>query len=292
MDQEQEYVKFFGERMEKTKVRKIKIIGAVSAVIAVFLFVWIFLVRSVTPNAGFEAVLIHKPIIFGHGGVDPATVKTGRKYIWFSTKHVLVYTQPRQFEVHFEDLMSSDGVPLDFDAVLRLRVIDAYRLISVFGEYWYENNVYSEFRNRVRQSVRKHGMNETAIDTKAIDAIDAEVSEAMRQYIASVKLPVEFVDVTVGKANPPDSIKDQRVATAAQQQRILTENERKKAEDARENAERSRAKADNVYRVDMQLSPDQFLRLETIKMQREVCAEGKCTFIFGGGVTPTLDVKK
>ena len=41
----------------------------------------------------------------------------------------------------------------------------------------------------------------------------------------------------------------------------------------------------------MSLSPDQFLRLETIKMQREVCANGKCTFLLGG-VVPTLDVGK
>ena len=46
----------------------------------------------------------------------------------------------------------------------------------------------------------------------------------------------------------------------------------------------------------MQLSPEQFLRLETIKMQHEVCGEkGKagCTFLVGAGsVSPVYDVKK
>ena len=110
----------------------------------------------------------------------------------------------------------------------------------------------------------------------------------MEAYIASAKLPVRLIQVTVGKANPPDSIKGQRIETATQQQRVLTEAQRKLAEDARKLAEKSRADADNAYRQAMQLSPDQFLRLETIKMQKEACAKGgtTCTFILGN--TPAL----
>ena len=45
---------------------------------------------SVTPDAGEEAVLIHKPYIFGSGGVDDTPVETGLKYTWFSTSYVTV----------------------------------------------------------------------------------------------------------------------------------------------------------------------------------------------------------
>lgn len=76
---------------------------------------------------------------------------------------------------------------------------------------------------------------------------------------------MKLVQVTVGKANPPDAIKNQRIATAEQQQRALTEQQKKLAEDQREQAELSRAKADNAYRNAMTLSAEQFLRLETIK---------------------------
>lgn len=149
----------------------------------------------------------------------------------------------------------------------------------------------------MRQAVRKHGMNETAIDTKAIDAIDEEVTKAMEKYLAEAKLPVKLIQITVGKANPPDSIKHQRIETATQQQRIKTERERKLAEDSRKDAERSRAAADNAYREAMQLNPDQFLRLEAIKMQRDVCGSGKggCQFIITGadtGVTPVYKVNR
>lgn len=242
------------------------------------------------PGPGEEAVLVKQPLIFGHGGVDQEPVKTGLTFRAWTTGSYIVNMQPQQFQVHFDDLMSSDGVPLDFDAVVRLQVVDSVRLISAFGEHWYDNNVQKEFSNRVRQAVRKHGMNETAINTTAVDAIDSEVSAAMEEYIKQAALPLKLIQVTVGRANPPDSIKNQRVETAAQEQRVITEQRKKLAEDARLNAERSRAEADNAYRLSMQLSPEQFLRLENIKMQRDVCSSGKCTFILGNA-TPIIDAR-
>ena len=59
-------------------------------------------------------------------------------------------------------------------------------------------------------------------------------------------------------------------------------------------AETSRADADNAYRESMHLSPEQFIQLETIKMQREVCGyNGKatCTFI-QNGATPVYNLNK
>ena len=261
--------------------------------VVLMLFFFVFMIRAVKPDAGVEAVLVHKPIIFGHGGVDITPVKTGRSYVWFTTEPIYVNMQPIQYNEHFEDLMSSDGVPLDFDSIIRLKVIDSVSLIRDFGPHWYEKNVQAEFRNRVRQAVRKHGMNETAIDTKAIDAIDAEVSVAMTKCVQDAKLPLKMMDVTVGKANPPDSIKSQRVETAAQQQRVLTEHQRKLAEDARKQAETSRAASDNAYREAMGMAPNQFIQLENIKMMKDVCKDGKCTFIVAPStVSPIIDIRK
>jgi hypothetical protein len=96
--------------------------------------------------------------------------------------------------------------------------------------------------------------------------------------------------MTVGRANPPDAIKNQRIETAAQEQRANTEKQRKLAEDQRLQAELSRANADNAYRNQMSLSPEQFLRLEAIHMQRDVCAKGGCTFI-AGDVTPVISTR-
>jgi len=245
---------------------------------------------SVAPDAGFEAVLIRKPILFGHGGVVADPVKTGRSYVALTTKAIMVDMRPLQAKIHFEDFMSSDGVPLDFDAVIRVRITDSVRMIEKFGPEWYAGNVEAELVNRVRQEIRKHGMNETAINSTAVDEIDQKVTGSMESYIKDTGIPIQMIAFTVGKANPPDSIKHQRVETAAQEQRVNTERQRTLAENARLSAEQSRANADNAYREAMKLSPDQFLQLESIKMQQAACAAGHCTFIIGHGVTPVLPV--
>jgi len=228
--------------------------------------------------------------MFGHGSVDPESVKTGRTFIAWTTKAVYVNMQPRQYPVHFDDFMSKDGVPLDFDAVIRLQVTDSVRLIRDFGPEWYEKNVQAEFANRTRQAIRKHGMNEVAIETTAIDAIDAEISGAMAEYLTEAKLPVRLIQVTVGKANPPDSIKSQQIETATQQQAILTQKQRRLAEGERKAAEQSRANADKAYQTEMGLSSDQFVMLEWFKAFREVCGGGRCTVVTNGAATPVINV--
>lgn len=64
---------------------------------------------SVAPNAGEEAVLIRKPMFFGHGGVDGSPVRTGRTYVAWTTEHVIVNMQPVAFQQAFDDMNSSDG---------------------------------------------------------------------------------------------------------------------------------------------------------------------------------------
>ena len=246
-------------------------------------------------GAGEEVVLVKKPWFIGHGGVDPEPIRTGSSWGAASTSGVVVNVLPQTRVADIPDTMTSDGVPISFHTALTFRVTDSVRLISKFGEKWYDNNLSAAFQALVRQAVRKHGMNETAISTTAIDSIDQEIRQGLLAFIKQKDLPVELITVTVGKANPPDSVKDQRIATATQQQRLQTENQRKLAEDARKDAETSRAAADNAYRLAMSLSPEQFLQLEAIKMQAEACGpEGKatCTFIQGAGVSPVYNLGK
>jgi hypothetical protein len=239
-----------------------------------------------SPDAGHEIVLIDKPWFFGHGGVESEPVKTGRSYGAITTEGVDVYMQPQKFDVQLPDTMTSDGVPITFHAIVVVQVNDSVSLIKNFGPHWYANNMEEPFRTMVRQAVRKRGMNETAISTSALDAIDAEIRDSLAAFIETKGLPVKLVTMTVGRANPPDAIKNQRIETATQEQRIQTEKQTKLAEDERTKAEQSRANADNAYREAMHLSPEQFIQLETIKMQRAVCGEGKtnCTFIQNGAL--------
>ena len=246
------------------------------------------------PDAGYEAVLVKKPYFFGHGGVDSQPVQSGLTYVAASTEVIYVCMQPIQQEVKLDDLMTRDGVPVSFDAVIRVQVLDSVDLIRRFGQQWYENNVERQFSNLIRQSVRNRGLNEVAIDSSAVDAIDHEVGTGMEQYLKQITMPVNLVAVTVGRAIPPDAIKNQRIETAEQQQRIITEGQRKLAEDARKAAETSRADADNAYRNSMNMSPDQYLEMLRINMQRDACMNGNthCTLILNGSKSPTiLDAK-
>jgi regulator of protease activity HflC (stomatin/prohibitin superfamily) len=243
------------------------------------------------PDAGHEVVLVEKPWFFGHGGVNSEPVRTGRTFTALTTDGVDVEMRPQRFEEDMPDTMTSDGVPVSFHAIITLRVTDSVALIKSFGQQWYANNVQQAFANFVRQAVRKRGMNEVAISTTALDAIDAEVRGDLTAFLAAQHLPVELMTMTVGKANPPDAIKNQRVETATQEQRVQTEKQIKLAEDQRKLAEESRAAADNAYRQAIGLSPEQYVQLKRIEMERAVCNEGKCTFIENSSALPAFNVR-
>jgi regulator of protease activity HflC (stomatin/prohibitin superfamily) len=244
---------------------------------------------TVSPDAGHQVVLIQKPMIFGHGGVDPEPVATGREFIALTTQDVDVNMQPQKYEVEMDDIQTSDGVPITFHAIVVLQITDAVKLISVFGPQWYENNVLEPYKTMVRQQVRQHSMNETAISTVALDQIDNSIKSDLETFLKEKGLPVKLVTMTVGKANPPENVKHQRIETATQEQRIQTEMQTAKAEIQRKQAEQNRAEADNAYRESMHLSPEQFIELKKIEMQREACAHGTC--IFGNG-TPIINTGK
>ena len=254
--------------------------------------------RTVTPDAGHEAVLVRKPLIFGSGGVDPNPVKTGLKYVAFTTSSVDVNMQPMRIDSEFTDLMTSDGVPIDFHAVITVQVTDSVKLVRDFGAelasngpgFWIRN-LDQPFRTAVRDSVKTHGMNEMAIQATAAEAVDRVVTEHLLTIIKDTGVPVRILDVSLGRANPPDAILHQRVETAAQEQRINTEKQKKLAEDQRKMAEESRAAADQAYNQKMGLNTEQYVALRAIEMQREVCAKGNCTFLFGGNATPLLNLR-
>jgi regulator of protease activity HflC (stomatin/prohibitin superfamily) len=243
------------------------------------------------PDAGHEVVLVDKPWFFGHGGVEAESVKTGRTWAAITTEGVDVYMQPQKFEVDMPDTMTSDGVPVTFHAIIALQVTDSVSLIKNFGPSWYVNNLEQPYASMVRQAVRKRGMNEVAISTTALDVIDNEIRDALQAFIQNKKLPVQLVTMTVGRANPPDAIKSQRIETAAQEQRVQTEKQIKLAEDQRKSAEESRAAADNAYRQAIGLSPEQYVQLKRIEMELKVCDEGKCTFIDNSSGGLALNVK-
>ena len=128
--------------------------------------------------------------------------------------------------------MTSDGVPITFHAIMVLKVTDSWSSSRTSGPEWVSQQPgSSRSRPWSRQAVRKRGMNETAISTVALDEIDREINDQLMAFMKQKSLPVELVTMTVGRANPPDSVKNQRIETATQEQRIQTEKQKKLAED-------------------------------------------------------------
>jgi len=254
--------------------------------------------RTVQPDAGHEAVLVRKPLLFGSGGVDPTPVKTGLKYVAFTTTGIDVNMQPMRIDVEFSDLMTMDGVPIDFHSVLTLQVSDSVKLVRDFGQdfvddkpgFWIRN-LEQPYRTAVRDAVKAHGMNEMAIQATAAEAVDKVVTEHLLTIIKETGVPVRLLDMSLGRANPPDAILHQRVETAAQEQRINTEKQKKLAEDQRKMAEESRAAADQAYNQKMGLNAEQYVALQAIQMQRDVCGKGTCTFLYGGNAVPLINMK-
>ena len=251
------------------------------------------------PNAGHQTVWVIKPFFFGHGGIDPIPVTTGRSYGALTSDAVDVNMLPQRIDMEFDDMMTKSGVPVSFHVVATCQITNAVKLVSQFGAeaddkggwgFW-NRNLDQPIRTAVRDAVKKRDMQEMAIDQSAADAVGDEVAAATVKIIKQTGVPLTCSAVNVGRVNPPDAIKNQRIETAAQEQRAITEQQRKLAEDQRKAAESSRAAADNAYRQQMQLSPEQFIQLEQIKMQSKVCASGNCTMLIGGGsAVPLINI--
>jgi hypothetical protein len=224
---------------------------------------------NVAPGAGEEAVLIHKPYIFGHGGIDEKPVETGRQYEWFSTSYVIVSMLPQKFDEKLDDAASNDNTLLDFNTQIQLQVEDNKSpvLIKNYGKDWYVNVIQEVYRNTVRNYISKFGPFDLMSNREVLDSINFAVKNDMERYIdeLSVKsgeLPIDVVNVVVGRAIPNEKQKAEMDNTAAATQAKRTEESRYEMLKAKEAAERQRAIADKAYQEEMGLNADQFIQLK------------------------------
>ncbi|MBA3753934.1 MAG: hypothetical protein H0X01_07335 [Nitrospira sp.] len=241
----------------------------------------------ITPSidAGHEGVLVSKPILFGHGGVDPTPATTGRALVAPTTEVIDVDIRPIQHSEHF-DIISAENAPVSFDAFLIANVLEGRspELISRFGPNWYANNVKEAFRTFVREEVQKYQLFE--LTTKP--ATRAKLQEAVEQEVRArlfdkPGLPIRLNRVVIGSILPPKSVLEQTAETIKQEQRKITMVEFQKAEEAREKAERQRGIADRAYREHLGLSAPEFVDLRRVEVQKEIVqhAPSALTIIMG-----------
>ena len=225
-----------------------------------------------TIDAGHEGVLVEKPLLFGHGGVDPIPIGTGRQMVAVTTEVIDVDIRPIQYSEHF-DIISAENAPVSFDAFFIANVMAGRSpdLVARFGPHWYVNNVKEAFRTIVREEVQKYPLFELttkpAIRTLLQNAIDKEVR---MNIIEKHKMPLVLNRVVVGSILPPKGVLEQTAETIKQEQRRITMIEFQKAEEAREKAEKQRGIADRAYREQLGLTAPEFVDLRRIEVQKEI----------------------
>lgn len=230
----------------------------------------------VAPEAGEEGVKVHKPWIFGSGGVDMTPVETGLEYTWLSTDYVIVNMLPQAYDEDLDDATSNDNTLLDFNTQIQLQVKDNMSpvLIKNYGANWYNSVIKEVYRNTVRGYISKYGPFDLMSNREVLDSINLFVKNDMQNYIALLsskqgELPIDVVNVVVGRAIPNERQKAEMDATAAATQAKRTEESRRDMLVAREAAERQRAIADKAYQEELGLTTDQFIQLRAWEIIKE-----------------------
>ncbi len=237
---------------------------------------------------GHEAVLIMNPLIFGHGGVDPEPVRPGTAIVAPTTSAYDVGMFPFTIDEEFDDIMPKDNNPIDYHAALRLRITNSVELISKFQWEWYKNNLQRPFQTMNRQIVRQYSMPELALQQEVVDTVEKSLEGEVSIFLKAKGIPVVVEGITLGRISPNKAIISAYNDTGVQQQQAKTQHQRKLAEDARKEAETSRALADKAYQDTLGLSTSQFIQLQQIKM----CGEkDNCSVFLGAAPTPIVGTK-
>ena len=224
-----------------------------------------------TIDADEEGVLIYKPWVFGAGGVDPTPITTGLTWTVWSTQVERFKIVPIRYDEEFSDVITDDGTPVSFDGYLTLKVQEGKTpiLLTTGGVEWYYNNVSKTFRALLRDTASTYTVEDLSGDADTRNQLKATVAEQVTAHIAEVELPLDVVEVEIGKILPPREVLAETERTAAAAQRVKSEDSLKLAEDARRERENSRAAADKEYMNEMGFSPDQYLVSRSIEIERE-----------------------
>lgn len=265
--------------------------GSSIFVTVVLLFTWAFGIHRINVGEGQEAVLLMKPYIFGKGGIDSTPIPTGSQWVAITTEAISYPVVPQEFPEHFQDMNTSDNFPVDFETNIQLQIISGKgpQLFGTYGQAWYINNIKQKFREIVRDEIGNYKMTPLVVRGPDLDKAQKNIVKALQDYIVSTGFQIRLIRITFSKIDPDPKVMNERTETAAQQQRIQSESQRKLAEDGRKLAEESRALADKAYADKMNLSPEQFVRLESIKAGErmvKMCVEsGKtnCNILVGSG---------
>jgi len=220
--------------------------------------------------SGNEAVLIKKPIFFGESGVEQVAYPTGRHFYALTTDAEVISIRPYQITENFDDLITKDNNPVDFNVYISVEHISGktWLLVEKYGSNWYVNNVKEPLRTMVRNYAKQKEVFELTTNPEVLTWLETNIYRDIKAFIKTNNLPINVLKLTVGKITPPREVIEETVRTAIQKQRKNTEIQRSKAEESRELAEKAKASADKAYRDEFKLSNKEYLQLRTIENER------------------------
>lgn len=259
------------------------IIGIVACIIAWTAFPW----KTVVVRPAHDGVIVEKPYFFGAGGVRRSEIlPPGRWWVWKSNEVIEVVSVPYKQEVRIDDFATKDNYLVDFDTIISLRIKDAPAIIADWRITFWSESLKAEYNSIVRREVAKYTLYELMSDTVKLGQLDNDITTKMREYIASIKIPVVVEAVALGRAKPTAEVQAQINETARQTEAKQTNVKKAAAEEDRKKAEDKRAEADMAYASKMQISPAQFTALRIAEMQTEACKKATNCVIGLDRVTP------
>ena len=211
------------------------------------------------------------PFISVRVWVQANPVSAGRCWTAPTTYGIIFKITPITFTEKFDDLISDDNTPVDFNAYLKIQVKrgETPALYKGFGEHWYENSLAPTFRAIVRDKASQYKMFDLAGNRVVLKEIEDFVYASIGEYCQKLGLPVSVLQVTIGAVTPPPEVLEETRRTAAQNQSILTQEARAKSEDARKQAEINKAIADKAYQNQMGMNISDYLHLRALEIQKE-----------------------
>ena len=255
--------------MSKVSKKPSIYVGIILLVVAFIVAVSCF--SRETVNANEEGVFVKKPYFFGKGGVSEQPLLQGSEWRVFSTDFIKFVMSPEQHEENFEDLVAKDNNLINANSYLTLQIETGHtpELLKKFGENWYKNNVQETFRKITRDKLCEYGMFELTTNRQIFAEINADIDKSLRTYFTDRGLPVLIRSVVISRVQPSKGVLEEIDRTGVQMQAELTQSKRIKTEQAREEAELARAKADKAYMKEMNLSADQFISLRALEIEKE-----------------------
>ena len=250
-------------------------------------------------DADEEAVLIEKPWFFGHGGVCETPITTGNTWTAWTTEVVRFKITPVQYDEKFADIMSSDNTPVDLTAHVLIQVNKGETpiLLKNFGENWYSNDIQKDLCNEVRNEISKYPMMELTCKRTIYDNASKQIEQVLIAKVQKERIPITIMKVIIDKASPNAEVMEEYNKTAAQLQAKQTQMAAAQMQEFRKMAEMKRAEADDAYRVKMGLTPDQYIKLRAIEIEKEkvdmVRNKGNVniTMLMGNDYTPIANIR-